>query len=197
MKLVGKRVLFVAALRDEVQGELEKAGADVLYVGVGKVNATYHLTRALTERRSLGPKIDLVINVGTAGSSKFPTHSVVECSRFFQRDMDVTALGFAVGQTPYDLVPGDIITLPLFDSVPSASCGSGDNFEKSGVRHDCDVIDMEAFALAKVCQLEGVAFTALKYITDGSDESAHTDWQLNLPRAAQAFTDLYKSSRNP
>ncbi len=31
---------------------------------------------------------------------------------------------------------------------------------------ECDVMDMEAYALAKVCLLERVAFTSVKYVTD-------------------------------
>jgi len=45
-----------------------------------------------------------------------------------------------------------------------------------------EVIDMEAYALAKVC-LAGADLVRLRqYITDGADHAAADDWQRNLPR---------------
>ena len=41
-KALNKGILFVSALEIETQGQLEDY--DVLYTGVGKVNATYSLT---------------------------------------------------------------------------------------------------------------------------------------------------------
>jgi adenosylhomocysteine nucleosidase len=189
-------VLFVAALEDEVQGRLEALGAPVLYVGVGKINASYHLTQFIYEARAQGHEIDLVINVGTAGSSKFPTHSVVECTTFVQRDMDVRPLGFKIGETPFDPILGEIKIERQFKGLPEARCGSGDNFEiaKADLARaaglECDVVDMEAYALAKVCQHEKIGFASVKYISDGSDHKAAGDWKENVKKAAQVFEDL-------
>jgi adenosylhomocysteine nucleosidase len=189
-------VLFVAALEDEVQGFIEAQGLAVLYVGVGKVNATYHLTQFIYEARSRGHEIDFVINIGTAGSPKFPTHSVVECTTFLQRDMDVRPLGFQIGETPFDPIMGEIVVERKFRELPEARCGSGDNFETleaddaRAAGLDCEVVDMEAFALAKVCQHEKIGFTSVKYISDGSDHNAHNDWKENVPKAAQVFAEL-------
>ena len=189
-------VLFVAAIEDEVQGRLEALGAAVLYVGVGKINAAYHLTQFIYEARSQGHEIDLVVNVGTAGSSKFPTHSVVECTTFLQRDMDVRPLGFQIGETPFDSMIGEIKVERQLKGLPEARCGTGDNFETAkadAVRAaglDCDVVDMEAFALAKVCVHEKIGFASIKYISDGCDHAAAGDWKENVKKAAQVFEDL-------
>jgi len=189
-------VLFVAALEDEVQGHLEALGAPVLYVGVGKVNAAYHLTQFIYEARASGHEIDLVVNVGTAGSSKFPTHSVVECTQFLQRDMDVRPLGFQIGETPFDPVVAEIKVDRKFRELPEARCGTGDNFETMkadalrALGLDCEVVDMEAFALAKVCHHEKIEFASVKYITDGSDHAAAGDWKANVGKAALVFADL-------
>ncbi len=189
-------VLFVAALEDEVQGRLENLGAPVLYVGVGKVNAAYHLTQFIYEARASGHDIDLVINVGTAGSHVFPTHAVVECSTFVQRDMDVRPLGFKIGETPFDSIFGEIKVARKFKGLPEARCGTGDNFETTkadaarAAGLECDVVDMEAYALAKVCALEKIEFASVKYISDGSDHHAAGDWKENVKRAAQVFEDL-------
>ncbi|RYY59567.1 MAG: T9SS type A sorting domain-containing protein [Chitinophagaceae bacterium] len=80
-------------MEEEIQGLLEREGFEVLYTGVGKINAAHHLTKALVERRSKNQFINLVLNFGTAGSSKFATHSLVECTTFIQRDMDEITAG--------------------------------------------------------------------------------------------------------
>ena len=71
--------LIVMALPQESRSELERAGAEVLYTGVGKVNAAHALTRRLTEYRLAKTALPHVINFGTAGSQRLPTGSLVEC----------------------------------------------------------------------------------------------------------------------
>ena len=67
------------------------------------------------------------------------------------------------------------------------TCSSADAFETRGPEVACDVLDMEAYALAKVCWLEKASFSCIKYITDGADHTAGDDWQANLPKAAAEF----------
>ncbi len=186
------RLLFVAALKNEVEGLLEKAGAAVLYTGIGKVNATYHLTKSIYEARAQGGNFDLIINVGTAGSPTFPTHTLVECVQFFQRDMDLRPLGFQLGETPFDSISGEVTVEKRFTELPSARCGSGDRFEIFGATVGCEIIDMEAFALAKLCLIEKIPFASVKYVTDGSDYNAHDDWAKNIPPGAKAFEKFYE-----
>jgi adenosylhomocysteine nucleosidase len=185
-------VLVVMALEQEAQGVFESAGVPVLYTGLGKVNAAIALTRRLAAYRHAGHPLPQVVNFGTAGSRRYPTHSLIACHAFVQRDMDVSGLGFAVGETPFESVPARLEFTPAFHDLPAGVCGSGDSFETGTGRIDCDVVDMEAYAFAKVCWLERTSFACAKYITDGADHTAGDDWQSNLPRAAQAFLQLYR-----
>jgi adenosylhomocysteine nucleosidase len=185
-------VLVVMALELEAQGLFEAHGADVLFTGVGKVNAAYQLTRRLAQERARGEQ-PLVVNLGTAGSRRFNAGSVVACRRFVQRDMDVTGLGFALGHTPFEqTVPAELEFPEVFGELPHATCGTGDRFEAHSEALFWDVIDMEAYALAKVCFLESVPFACAKFITDGADGNAGSDWQSNLPIAAREFVRLYE-----
>jgi adenosylhomocysteine nucleosidase len=186
-------VLLVMALEIESQGLFERERIPVLYSGLGKVNATFALTRRLHDYRKQGRDLPLVVNFGTAGSRRFSTHSTVACRAFVQRDMDVTGLGFALGQTPFDPLPERLEFPALFSDLPEGVCGSGDRFVTSAPEIDCDVIDMEAYALAKVCRLEGARFGCAKFISDGADHGAAGDWQSSLPKAAQAFLELYRT----
>lgn len=190
-----KNVLVVGAMEDEIQGLLEQEGLDVVYTGIGKINATHHLTKALLERRARGVRVDLVLNFGTAGSRHFDRHALVECTRFVQRDMDVSAIGFPVGITPLDPLPGELKSDRQFVELPEGVCGTGDSFETGEPKVACNVVDMEAYALAKVCLLEGVRFACVKYISDGSDETAASDWKDSLPLAAHQFVEMIRSSR--
>jgi adenosylhomocysteine nucleosidase len=178
------------ALESEGQGLLEKLGAEVLYCGVGKANAAYHLTRRLRDLAHAGKTPPYVLNLGSAGSPCFPTGALVEIDRFVQRDMDAVALGFAHGHTPFDATPATLSVTRRFPHLPVGVCGSGDSFLQGAPPIACDVVEMEAFALAKVCLHEGVEFACVKYITDGADGNASQDWQKNLERAAQCFYAL-------
>jgi len=189
--------LVVMALQIEAQGLFERAGVPVLYTGLGKVNAALSLMRALCEYRSAGAPPPLVLNFGTAGSHTLASGTLVGCHRFVQRDMDVSGIGFPRGVTPFEDVPAQLEFPPVFGQLPAALCGSGDSFETGVAKLHCDVIDMEAYALAKVCHFEGARFGCAKYITDGADAAAAGDWERNLPRAAVAFWQLYERHCRP
>jgi adenosylhomocysteine nucleosidase len=187
------RRLIVMALELEGQGVFEQHGIPVLYCGVGKVNATYALTRRLGDYRYAGRALPHVINFGTAGSRRHPTGAVLECRAFVQRDMDVSGLGVPLGTTPYDGDTPARLELPsVFAALTPAVCGTGDSFATTECAVECDVVDMEGYALAKVCWLERTRFTAVKWVTDGADHAAGADWQSNLHHAAERFLQLYR-----
>lgn len=186
-----KDILIVAALRDETKHHFEERSIPVLYTGIGKVNAAYCLTLELAKSKLQGGLPRAVINFGTAGSPVFKTHELVECTRFVQRDMDLSPLGFARGVTPFEDTPAMLEVPKRLRNLPTGICGTGDSFENgAGVMHG-DVFDMEAYALAKVCHLEGLPFLSVKYITDGCDHNAHNDWNENLHRAAASFAEVF------
>ena len=182
-----KDILIVCALKIETQGQLDDY--NVLYTGVGKVNATYELVNHLVKMQDL-PK--LIINYGTAGSRKVKKKTLVDCTKFVQRDMDVTGLGFMRGETPFEQDPPFIIQQQNVEFNPigrNATCGTGDNFAEDKSQYYGEVVDMEAYALAKVCYLYDVPFISFKYITDGADEQAHEDWEANLADGIKVFKE--------
>jgi adenosylhomocysteine nucleosidase len=188
--------IVVIALRVESSGVFEAAGVPVLYCGVGKVNAAIALTKELSRYAQLGAEMPLVVNFGSAGSRCFAAGTLVACQEFVQRDMDVSGLGFALGVTPYDEAPPSLLFDPVFTQLPAAVCGSGDSFATADIEVDCAVIDMEAYALAKVCWHENARFACAKYVTDGADHAAADDWQRNVHVAAGEFLQLFLSLSN-
>ena len=180
-----RNILIVSALDVETQGQLEDwKPHNLLITGVGKVNATYKLTKRLAVEGSIDydARINLVINYGTAGSRKIKKKTLVDCTKFIQRDMDVTGLGFMRGETPFEKdIPLMIESDCSFNPIGrNATCGTGDNFAEDKSQYYGEVVDMEAYGLAKVCHHFKVPFISFKYITDGADEQAHEDWEVNL-----------------
>jgi adenosylhomocysteine nucleosidase len=189
----GPAILVVMALRAEGAGRFEAAGVEVLYTGVGKVNAAIALTRKLARACQSGARQPLVVNFGTAGSPNLPPRTLVACRRFVDRDMDVGALGFAPGVTPFDELPPMLEFPAVFPGLPEAVCGSGDSFATAHAGIECDVVDMEAYALAKACKRAGAEFACVKYVSDGADAGAAEHWRENVAGAAERFVAFYRA----
>ena len=197
-------ILIVCGLEIETQGQLEDW--NILYTGVGKVNATYKLTEYFGTYHSI-PAIrrdyEAIINYGTAGSRELPIGELVDCTRFIQRDMDCTGFGIPKGQTPFEdtEIVLDFRNKPLNpdygreDHINTIKkhlvCGSGDNFvdDIENEIETIDVFDMEAYALAKVCSYYHVPFISFKYITDNANKSSPKDWEDNLGDGITEFKE--------
>lgn len=180
---------LIMALPNESKGLFEQAGVNVHYSGIGKVNAAF---KAFDVIQKTGCRT--LLNLGTAGSSHFNAHSLVEVTQFVQRDMDVSPLGFAIGHTPMDNDhPAEILLEPYFQHLPEGICGTGDSFETGLPKVPCNLVDMEGYAIAKVCKKLGVRFVSVKYITDGANDTAHLDWEENLLLGAKKLFSLYQT----
>jgi adenosylhomocysteine nucleosidase len=179
-------VLVVFALEVESQGQFNDV--NVLHCGIGKVNAAHRLASRLAEwQRERGALPKLVLNLGSAGSNYFPAAKIINCTRFIQRDFDVTGLGFPLYVTPFEDTPMMLANGLRYDGYDDGICGTGDNFVTSGAMTEWNVVDMEAYALAKVCLTQGVPFGCFKYITDGADGQAASSWEAGLANTAKAL----------
>lgn len=179
--------LLVFAMKEESQDVFDDY--DVLHTQIGKVNATYALTRLIAQM-----KPDLVVNMGTAGSRKHAGGVIVNPTQFVQRDMDVTFLGFEKFQTPFSSDPVVVDYGRRVEALPGGVCGTGDNFDITEAANDFDVVDMEAYALALICQREQIPFLCLKYVSDGANEGADEDWNETLHRAAEALREALEGA---
>ncbi|MCB9982297.1 MAG: nucleosidase [Rhodospirillales bacterium] len=179
--------LLVFAMKEESQDVFDDY--DVLHCRIGKVNAAYHLMR-----RIAGNRPELVVNLGTAGSRKYDGGTIVNPTKFIQRDMDVTALGVEPFKTPFSDDPVIIEHGRRFAHLPGGICGTGDNFDASESATGFDVVDMEAYALALICQREKIPFACLKYVSDGANDDAHTDWHESLHVTAEKLREALKGA---
>ena len=186
-----KDVLIVSALKQETNGQLK--GYRVLHTGAGKVNATMELTKVLQKAHLhyLPPMPKLVINYGTAGSRDLPIGELVDCTKFVQRDMNITQLGFYAGQTPFES-PNTmhVLSTSKFNPIKKRIvCDTGDSFVDDLKKQSLyvRVFDMEAYALAKVCRDYDIPFISFKYITDNVNQHSAKDWEENCSDGVQLF----------
>ena len=172
--------IFVAALKEETP-ELSKFH----HTGVGKINASIKLMELIHVYNPTQ-----VINYGTAGSLKREIKGLVECSTFLQHDMDARGLlNFQLGETPFD----SISTITM--SNEGYTCGTGDKFVKNQLELECDIVDMEAYALAKVCKIYNIEFKCYKYISDYANDDSSNDWIENCNKGASHFLSLYPNCK--
>jgi adenosylhomocysteine nucleosidase len=182
-------VLFTFALPSEAAEVFE--GYNIVFTGIGKVNAAYELTKAIQNKRP-----SLIVNLGSAGSNEFDKGTVVCCTSFVQRDMDVRGLGYALFETPLSGLPPVLEYGLLMDKLPEGVCGTGDTFEMAHAATIYNVIDMEAYALAMIAMKENIPFLCLKYISDGADGNAAEDWTVQVHKAAVAYGKILKLDKN-
>ena len=175
-------IMIISALREEVRGLNES----VMFTGVGKINATKKLERQFGKSSFRLP--DLVINYGTAGKTteSLSVGNLYEVGKFVQRDMMVTELGFKEYETPFD------DTYIIENGRSDLTCGTGDSFWTPKNKEIFEIVDMEAYALAKVCQDYGVEFRCFKFISDGGNPD---EWKENVSKGSVLFANKLKQIR--
>ena len=59
-----------------------------------------------------------------------------------------------------------------------------------------DLVDMEAYAIAKICLIKKIDFKCFKYVSDKADENAGDTWKENINKGCLAFVEKIKSTYN-
>jgi adenosylhomocysteine nucleosidase len=168
-----------------------------LFTGVGPVEAACATAAALAALAAQEALPDLVVCLGSAGSSKLEQGEIYQASHVSYRDMDASVLGFPKGTTPFLDLPA-VIDLPF--RIPgvrraSLSTGAGVISGKAYELIDADMVDMETFAVLRAAMGFTVPFVGLRGISDGSRELRHyDDWHQYLhvvdSKLAQAVDKL-------
>ena len=73
-------------------------------------------------------------------------------------------------------------------------CAAGDNFvsDISNLDLIADVVDMEAYAIAKACKQANVNFRCFKYVSDLADENASDEWQKTVANGEQEYIKIFQ-----
>ncbi|MCB0370874.1 MAG: hypothetical protein KDD45_15985 [Bdellovibrionales bacterium] len=169
------------ALKEEVSEGFLELGHPVQIMGIGKLNAAISLMNFYQNQNSCDDLI--IVNLGTAGSKELAKGSLVEITEFYERD--------TFFRSPK-------IQIPAKTSLPSASCGSGDQIADlapiGGKKTPWSCVDMEAYALVKICHEKNLQFVSIKYITDNSDENTYQDWKQNVLNAKAELFQFWKNN---
>jgi len=173
--------IVVFALSDEAPS-LFKKYKNVFCIDVGKVNSAIKTMKLIDQYK---PK--RVINLGTAGSVNLRP-DIYRVNRLIQHDVNLTAVGLAPGYVINDryceiILPGQ-----------GRTCASGDLFvtESNKLRVDCDIIEMEAYSVAKACILNDVQCEIWKYISDKADENANVTWKDQVAAGENLYIKVLK-----
>ncbi len=167
--------VILMAMKNESNGLIEKiaqddSGLSLHYTGFGLLAAAQKTTEIICQF-----KPQRILNLGTAGSRHFPMGHIVECTQFSNRTREL------LSTLNYTLK-----TFPITD-LPEAHCGSADCIDLSEAADAHEVLDMEAFAMAYVCQKMNVPFHSVKYITDSSEGDVPALWRKQLLPASEAL----------
>lgn len=176
------RVIFIA-LKEEYPFSWKPPGYNIVYTGIGKTNAAMCAAKFLTAN----PHVDRVYNYGTAGAADDSVAGeLLEVGAVLERDMDLTPLGLDRYITEQNQVP-HIYTSNRDTEI---ICGTGDSFARPKPP-DYHIVDMEAYAIARVCLSFDIPFYCYKYISDtDSDEDPGKAWRENVAKGAKKFKNI-------
>ena len=161
-------------------------GGPVLFTGVGKVCAATALARYLAEH----PSVKYVINYGTAGGIKGVSKGhIYPVNRFVESDFRSCSV---------NLPHSDIIEFDTWlEGEDHLCCSTQDHFVTDPTElndvpfgDQVNLVDMESYALAYVCEQFGVQFMCYKYISDDADETAAAEWVENVDGGEEQFIKL-------
>lgn len=172
-----KVILFVA-LESEFP-KIEHANLSIHYTGVGKVNSAIKSTQILSKEQNA-----LVLNYGSAGTNSLNVNEIYKCTSFTQFDIDARPLVEIKGKTPYDnIIYPEIPDIISFGN-DGKTCCTADFFQQNP---SCEIVDMEAYSIAKVCKIHNLNFISYKFI---SDDGNSDDWLNNHVNGKDLFIDI-------
>ena len=180
---------------DAEYGEHLKKLFTPLMTGVGPVEASISLTRALGEATAAGTPPDLVVSLGSAGSRRLKRTEVYQVTSVTYRDMNASAFGFEKGVTPFLDLPATQMLPIRIPGIEEATISTGGTIIAGAVFDTIpeDMVDMETFACLRVCQTFGVPLIGLRGISDGDGDVNHIgDWLEYLHIVDEKLADAVR-----
>jgi adenosylhomocysteine nucleosidase len=182
------KILVVTSLEQELseyaKQVFDQHRVDVVYTGVGKVNAALSTYTAINWYNP-----DYIFNYGTAEAIKINSdingvNGVVEVSKVFQRDM-------LPSNSPHRGLAPFSKSMDLFikNERDGHTCGTGDTYldqDDEWVTQNASLVDMEAWAVAKAASVHGTPWRIYKNVTD----SIHDITPENAENGSSQFVDI-------
>lgn len=181
--------VYIVATPLETGGIQYIEGFEVIYSGIGKINA------ALSTCKACQMGYDEIVNIGSCGSLKHNAE-ILDIGAIYQ-DIDATPI-CSYGQVPFEF-SGHINTT----SASSLKCFTTDYFYDINQKEKyspsylyminrCDAFDMESYAIADVCRkwYHTIKFKCLKWVSDnGGDVSWEDNCRLGFKKLEEYIID--------
>lgn len=176
------KVILISATPLEHGGIKELFGFPIFQVGIGKINAASNLTEILWNEEP-----DIVVNFGSCGNLKnFKVGEVIQVGEVYN-NIDVRPFA-DFGVTPEDNIGSIKISnsgIKLFTTDQIYDNTRTDYAEKYlEMIKECDIVDMEGYALAYVCKQRDIPFISFKWVSD--DGNVDT-WEQNAAVGFENF----------
>ena len=146
----------------------------VIITGIGKVKATYSLTKFLT---LYGNKVNGIYNIGTAGATvNNKWGDMVECRKFVQND--------------YQFKKDIEKAYSFFKHDNDYTCYTTDKFITDAHTAGKFVFEMESYALAEVANNFGFSdhFYAIKFVSDIVGQNTVEHWDKDADNLSKRLT---------
>lgn len=121
-----------------------------------------------------------IINVGTAGGN--PNSETIKVGKVYK-------IGEIIDRD-YK-IPSKVNPSIIIEKAIDSKCYTGDSFVENWDNSEIGIVDMEAYAIAKVCTHpeNNIPFSCYKYI---SDTGNNIDWHESLKDCNKKFNELFK-----
>lgn len=185
-----KTVYVTHAVKEELI-PLEISGWNIHFIltGIGKARSAMCLTEAVMNERP-----DMVINIGTAGSLIHNIGDILVCRKFIDRDYKASQLP----GVEYEIDCSNALSQEVFignwiaNCKKTGICSTGDSFVTEINKLEEDVVDMESYAQALVCDKFNIPFLAVKYITDIIGKNSVKHWEDKLTDARNELAEWFR-----
>jgi adenosylhomocysteine nucleosidase len=174
--------LIITALESELDKNTLPMGVEIVYSGVGKINATAASIQAIHQFQP-----QRIVNFGTVGKINPALQGLLEIGKVIQRDM-MTAPLAPRGQTPFCLRPSEYLSLG-----GEHICGTGDSFVTAHdpwlISQGIDVVDMELFAIANIAYQFQIPWQSFKSVTDDANADSGKEWQHRVNHGQELYLE--------
>ena len=177
-------IYILVALEEELPSNVKLPdNYTVIYTDIGKINATYTTCKIINIHNP-----EKIINYGTVGSINPNIIGLVQPGKIVERDM-IADPWAARGVTPQE--QGNLNADIVLDTKNQITLGTGDSFvqqlEDWFIEKNIDIVDMEAYSIAKVCLKENVPFMCYKFVSDFADKDAAKNWKQTVSLGYEQF----------
>lgn len=166
--------------------ELNNKKYSVVYLiisGIGVENSAIATQILLSDY-----SVNKVLNFGYVGSNKLKIGKVVCVSEVYNKDFDLTCMGYK----RYEIPGVKDLNLELINGYESCVCYSSNSFVTKSEENDSVVYDMELHGIAICCQKNNIPLYSLKIVTDSLDVYKYNSSEKDISFSEKISSEVIK-----